>query len=202
VALHDHPSRPAAGNPPKHPTWILVLLGAVMVLAGLAVLLDVAFASIVSAVFIGAAAIVVGAFEIIHAAWTRGWGGLGWQMLLGLLYIALGLVLVGGAGSSVMVLTYVTVRWSGSGSLLLTYGLGLLLVLSGIVRILLAFRHWLEIGRIMLSSGAFGVLAGLVVLAEFPKMGFRVFGLLLGIDLISHGMAWLGYALRLRARAA
>jgi uncharacterized membrane protein HdeD (DUF308 family) len=181
VALHDHPSRPAAGNPPKHPTWILVLLGAVMVLAGLAVLLDVAFASIVSAVFIGAAAIVVGAFEIIHAAWTRGWGG---------------------AGSSVMVLTYVTVRWSGSGSLLLTYGLGLLLVLSGIVRILLAFRHWLEIGRIMLSSGAFGVLAGLVVLAEFPKMGFRVFGLLLGIDLISHGMAWLGYALRLRARAA
>lgn len=149
-----------------------------MILTGAAVLADVAFASLISSTFIGGAAILVGTFEIVYAIWTRGWGGFAWQTILGLLYIALGLLLIGVAGSE---------------TLLLTYGLGLLLMLSGIVRILFGFSHWREVGWFMLSSGAFGVLAGLVILAEFPKTGLWVLGLLLGIDLISHGLAWLGY---------
>jgi uncharacterized membrane protein HdeD (DUF308 family) len=47
----------------------------------------------------------------------------------------------------------------------------------------------------MLISGAFGVLAGLVILTGFPMSGLWVLGLLLGIDLISHGIAWLVYGL-------
>ena len=52
----------------------------------------------------------------------------------------------------------------------------------------------------MLLSGTFGVVAGLIVLAEFPKTGFWIFGLLLGIDLIAHGGAWLSYAFMSRTR--
>jgi uncharacterized membrane protein HdeD (DUF308 family) len=40
----------------------------------------------------------------------------------------------------------------------------------------------------------FGVLAGLVILTGFPKTGLWVLGFLLGVDLISHGIAWLSYA--------
>ncbi|MCB8821119.1 DUF308 domain-containing protein [Microvirga rosea] len=186
-------------SPTRPPGWVRLSLGGVMILAGIAVLADVAFASLVSSALLGAVAIVVGVFEVAYAAWTRGWGGLGWQMLLGLLYIALGVVLVGVAGSSVMVLTYIFVRSAGQGELLLTYGLGLVLLLSGIVRILLGYSRWRESGWIMLFSGAFGVLAGLIVLAEFPKTGLWIFGLLLGMDLIVHGAAWLGYAALPRA---
>ncbi|HEV2566541.1 MAG TPA: DUF308 domain-containing protein [Microvirga sp.] len=201
MAVHDTASITTTGGPARPPGWVRVLLGAVMILAGAAVLADVALASIISSVFLGGSAIVVGTFEIVHAVWTRGWGGLGWQMLLGLLYIALGLILVGVAGSSVMVLTYVLTRSTGSGELLVTYGLGLLLLLSGLVRILLGLSRRQEAGWVMLLSGAFGIVAGLVVLAEFPKTGLWVVGLLLGIDLIAHGPAWLGYAFLPRAKA-
>lgn len=181
-------------KPERPPGWIRLLLGGVMILGGIAVLADVALASLISSVFLGGAAIVVGIFEIVHAVWTRGWGGLAWQILLGLLYIVLGLLLVGVAGSSVMVLTYVLMRSTGSGELLVAHGIGLLLLLSGLTRILFWLSRRQEAGWTMLLSGAFGLLAGLVVLAEFPTTGLWVVGLLLGIDLIVHGAAWLGYA--------
>ena len=57
------------------PTWVRILLGVVLILAGLFVLGDVTLATLVSTMFIAAMAIVAGAFEIIHAFWTKGWGG-------------------------------------------------------------------------------------------------------------------------------
>jgi uncharacterized membrane protein HdeD (DUF308 family) len=46
-----------------------------MIVAGLLVLGDVALATLVSTIVIAALAIVAGGFEIIHAFWTKGWGG-------------------------------------------------------------------------------------------------------------------------------
>ena len=62
------------------PTWVRILLGIVFVLAGLFVLGDVVVATLISAIFIGAMAIVAGGFEIVHAFWTKGWGGFLWQL--------------------------------------------------------------------------------------------------------------------------
>jgi uncharacterized membrane protein HdeD (DUF308 family) len=76
---------------------------------------------------------------------------------------------------------------------MLTYVLGLLLLLSGILRIFVGVSRWQDAGWIMLSSGVFGVLAGLVILTGFPRTTLWVLGLLLGIDLMSHGAAWLTY---------
>ncbi|MBO1905454.1 HdeD family acid-resistance protein [Microvirga sp. 3-52] len=202
MTIPDPVSGPAKGTPPTPPGWVRLLLGAVMILAGVAVLADVAFASLVSPALIGIVAIVVGTFEIVHAIWTRGWGALPWQLVLGLLYVAVGIVLVGGAGSADMVVVSGIARSARSGGLLLTYGLGLLLAVSGIVRILLGVRHWRTGGWVMLLAGTFGVVAGLIVLAEFPKTGFWIFGLLLGLDLIVHGAAWLGFAFQPRARTS
>jgi len=185
----------------RPPGWVRLLLGGVMILAGLAVLADVAFASLVSASFVGAAAIAVGAFEIAHAVWTKERGALKWHVLLGFLYVAVGGALVGGAGLADVVVAPGIARSARAGSLLLTYGLGLLLMLSGAVRLLLVLSRWRESGWMMLSAGLFGIVAGLIVLAEFPKTGFWIFGLLLGIDLVVHGAAWLGRAVTLRARA-
>jgi uncharacterized membrane protein HdeD (DUF308 family) len=161
------------------PAWARYLLGLCLILAGLFVLGDLAAATIISTMFIGAVAVVAGAIEIINAFWTRKWGGFLWQILLGILYVAFGAALFSQPVSS---------------ALILTYFLGLLLLMSGIVRVLLSFRHWREAGWLMLLSGAFGVAAGLIVLTGFPKTGLWVLGLVLGIDLISHGAAWLTYA--------
>ena len=202
MAISEAGAGSGVRNPERPPGWIRLLLECVMILGGIAGLADVALASLISSVFLGGAAIVVGTFEVVHAVWTRGWGGLAWQILLGLLYIALGLIIVGMAGSSVMVLTYVLMRSTGAGELLVTHGIGLLLLLSGLIRVLFWLSRRKEAGWMMLLSGAFGLLAGLVVLAEFPKTGLWVVGLLLGIDLIVHGAAWLGYGFPRKAGAA
>ena len=62
------------------------------------VLGDVALATTVSTLLIGAVAIGVGAFEIAHAFWTREWAGLGRQVILGALYLVCGLALAAGFG--------------------------------------------------------------------------------------------------------
>lgn len=166
-----------------------------MLLAGLVVLTDVAFASIVTPVFIGTAAILVGTLEIVHALWARSWAAVWWQMLLGLLYIALGLILTDAAGSGVMeMLTNIVARSGRTQELLQTYTIGLLFTLSGIVRILLSISHWREAGWTMMLSGAFGAGAGLAILSEFPKLSLWMLALLLGIDFLTQGLAWLRFA--------
>jgi uncharacterized membrane protein HdeD (DUF308 family) len=172
---------------PAPPFWICVLLGLVMIGAGILVLGDIMLVTLISTIFIGWVSIIAGAFEIVHAFWTKGWGGFVWQVLLGILYVAFGIVLVGQPVASALILTYV---------------LGLVLLISGFVRILLGISHWREAGWIMLLSGAFGVLAGLVILTGFPATGLWVLGFLLGIDLISHGIGWLAYAWRPTTRSA
>ena len=183
MTTHDTGTSAAPDVPP---TWLRVLLGIVLIAGGVFVLGDVALATLVSALFIGFTAIVVGAFEIIHAFWTKGWGGFIWQILLGALYIVFGVMMV---------------SWPVPGAMLLTLVLGFVFLASGVVRIIVAFRHWSEAGWLMLLSGAFGIVAGIMILTGWPTTGIWLLGLLLGIDLISHGIAWLIYG-RLPAYAA
>lgn len=161
------------------PTWVRILLGLVLIAAGIFVLGDITLATLVSTLFIGAMAIVAGGFEIIHAFWTKGWGGFAWQILLGVIYVAFGIVLL---------------NQPVTGALVVTYALGLMLLISGIVRAFISVSHWQNAGWLMLLSGVFGILAGLVIITGFPMSGLWVLGLVLGIDLISHGVAWLTYA--------
>ena len=174
-------------NATSLPRWVCVLLGVVMIAAGFLVLADVVLFTVISAIFIGWMAIAVGAFEIVHAFWTKGWGGFLWQILLGILYLAFGIALATQPLVSALILTYI---------------LGIALLLSGITRILLGIRFWRESGWIMVLSGIFGVLAGLIILTGFPASGLWVLGLLLGIDLLSHGIGWISYAWRSTAQPA
>src|SRR5215470_4814036 len=90
----DMTTNDAASHPPAPPTWVRIVLGFVLILAGLLVLGDIAIAALISTMFIAGVAILAGAFEIAHAFWTKGWGGFIWQIFLGVLYIAFGIVLL------------------------------------------------------------------------------------------------------------
>jgi uncharacterized membrane protein HdeD (DUF308 family) len=170
---------PEQGYAAEHPMWLRLLLGLVLILAGMFVLGDVVFASIVSAMFIGVAAIVAGAFEIIHAFWTKGWGGFLWQILLGVLYICAGFVLL---------------SQPVAGALILTWVIGIVMLASGMVRLVVGIDRWSSMGWLLLLSGVFGIVAGLIILRGWPQSGLWFLGLLLGIDLIFHGVGWLATA--------
>ncbi|MDH2348794.1 MULTISPECIES: HdeD family acid-resistance protein [unclassified Bradyrhizobium] len=179
MTVYDSRSGIEALGPPR--LWVCALLGIVMIAAGVAALSDVVFATIVSVKLIGLTAIAAGAFEIVHAFWTKGWGGFLWQILLGALYLAFGLVLL---------------TQPASGALILTYFLGALLFASGAIRCVLSFAHWRQNGWMMLISGVFALLAGALILIGFPTISVWALGFLLSVDLISHGLAWLLYALQ------
>jgi len=84
-----------------------MLLGTVLIFAGVFVLGDVMVATLISAIFIGIVAIIAGAFEIIYAFWTKGWGRFLWQIFLGILYVAFGLTLVSEPVSGALTLTFI-----------------------------------------------------------------------------------------------
>jgi uncharacterized membrane protein HdeD (DUF308 family) len=164
---------------PHAPVWVALLLGIVLIAAGLFVLGDVALASVISAFAIGAAAVIGGGFEIAHAFWTPAWGSFAWRLLLGILYIVFGIALM--------------VRPDFS-SFILTYLLGFALVISGFVRVVLGYRYGGRTGRLLLLSGLVGIAAGIMILAHWPRSGLWAIGLLVGIDLIAHGLGWLAVA--------
>ena len=181
------PSAEPAGNSSPRSWWLYLLLGIVLLIGGALVLGDVVFASVISTIFIAWAILIVGIFQIAHAFSTVGWKGFVLDLLIGALYIAAG---------------YILLANPLSGALKLTLILGIIWIVSGVFRIILSFALWREAGWGLLLSGIVGALAGGLILSEWPSSGLWVLGLLLGVDLIFHGFAWIAYSLSLPSRQA
>jgi uncharacterized membrane protein HdeD (DUF308 family) len=175
------------GKDMSHRWGWFALFGILLIVGGLFMLWQLTVATIASVIFFGAVVLAGGAVQIVHAFTLRGWRGFLPHFLLGLLYVAFGfLVFVNPILASVA----------------LTLVLAALLVASGIVRIVMAVRHWPSWGWLLVLSGVFAILAGLVIFAGWPWTGLWVLGLLLGIDFILYGIGWVVFAFALMPRRA
>ncbi|MFA5956379.1 HdeD family acid-resistance protein [Hyphomicrobium sp.] len=163
--------------------WGAILVGAIFIFAGLFVLGDVVAATVISAVLIGILLVVAGASEVFQAFSAQHWRGFILRLLVGLLYAVCGLMLISDPAR---------------GSLILTFVFALSLIASGFVRIFQAMQYWEWFGSLLLISGIVGIVAGLVILAKWPVSGMWVLGLLVGIDLMLHGVWWISLGGRLR----
>lgn len=166
--------------------WI-VFLGIVYVIAGLVALSSVAWASVVTVFVVGVMMVVAGVAEIINAFQFKSWGKFFLWVLLGLLYVA--------AGIMTLENPLLAVKFLG---LLL----GISLLVSGVVRIMLAFsiRAGAAWGLVVLS-GLVTMLVGGVILAHWPVSSVYALGLFLGVDLVAAGVGWIAVGLGLKARA-
>jgi uncharacterized membrane protein HdeD (DUF308 family) len=156
-------------------------------IAGLFVLRNAVLATVVSAIVFGVALLIAGLFEIVQAFWAPHWSGVFWRLLVGAFYAVGGVVLVADPMAA---------------SVLLTLVFSAALIASGIARMLVAFSNWARFGPLLLLSGLVGVLAGLVILFKWPLSGLWVFGLVVGVDLVLHGVWWVasGWSAREGAR--
>lgn len=164
---------------PECPTgrwWVCALLGVVMLIGGVFVLFNVVAASIVAALFFAAAMIVSGAFQIAHSFAARGWKSVTLSLIVGILFLAAGVLLATNPLAT---------------SLGLTLAIAVMFFVSGIVRLVLAIRHWNDFGWLLLASGLLGITLGVVLFLGFPWSGLVVPGMLLGIDLLFNGAWWL-----------
>jgi uncharacterized membrane protein HdeD (DUF308 family) len=167
--------------------WGAIWLGGVLIFAGLFVLGDAVAAKTASTILFGLALLAAGSFEIVHAFWVPHWGAFFLRLLLGLFYVI----------SGAMLTAYPIASSSG-----LTIAFAAALIASGVVRLCLASEYWQRHGAWLLSSGLVGILAGCIVLLNWPIAGVWALGLVVGIDLLLHGAWWIMFGLSLRQRPA
>lgn len=166
--------------------WI-VALGVVFVLAGVVALGSVVAATASAVMIVGIMMIMGGAAELIAAFGVKDWKRAVFWGLLGVLYIAAGIIAILNPFAAASILTLM---------------LGAALVVGGVLRIFLAFemrsagKPW---GWVVFS-GLISLLLGFMIIAQWPASSFFVLGIFLGIDLIFIGSGWISMGLALKRR--
>ena len=153
-------------------------VGVLIVIAGVFCLFAPLIAGIAVAYLLGAAMVAAGVLELAAAIAQP------YRALARLGLVALGLVAI---GFGALVIAHPQEAVAS-----LTWLIGLSLLISGGVRIVLAFGA--EEARVpFFLAGAFSILLGVLLLVEWPLEGEWAFGVLLGLDLIATGLAMLGW---------
>jgi uncharacterized membrane protein HdeD (DUF308 family) len=166
--------------------WI-VGLGVLFIIGGAFSLLHVFAATVVAIIYIGAAMVVAGGFEIVTAFQIRPWGRALLWGVIGLLTLA------GGAA---------TARFPVLAAVSLTALIGTLLVVGGAMKLGLAWRlRGLSRYEWVAAGGVLSILFGLLILAEWPFSGLYVLGLLLGVNLLFEGIGWVAMGLAAKPAA-
>ena len=166
--------------------WI-VALGLVYLIAGIIALGSVVMATVASVLVVGAMMIVAGVAEVFGAFQMKSWGKFLIWALLGVLYIIAG---------------FLTFENPLFAAVLLTLFLGASLVVSGLIRLFLAFSMKRESPWVWVAvSSVITLLLGLLILARWPVNSVYILGVFLGIDLIFAGAGWVGLGLGLKRRA-
>jgi uncharacterized membrane protein HdeD (DUF308 family) len=168
--------------------WV-TLLGTGLVIAGALALSFPAIATVDSALVFGVLLLFAGALQISLSVWARGWSGIFLSVLVGLLYVFVGVVFIDRPVMAAGELTLV---------------LAVFMVAAGLVRVvsslILRFSGW----GWSLLNGAVTLLLGLLIWRHWPGDGLWVIGLLVGIELVFSGwsLVMLGQAVRAMARTA
>lgn len=163
--------------------WFLIL-GALMIIGGMAAIAHTAVAGAVVTVFIGILMIVAGAAQVVGSFWAGKWTGFLITLLSGIFYVVVGGMLL---------------KEPIAGEAALTLVVGAFFLASGIFRSVAAMslkmNHW---GWVLLN-GVVTALLGLLVLADWPATGLFAIGLFVGIDMIFNGWAYVMLAFGIRA---
>ena len=171
------------GDVTKKWRWLLALGIIWVVLGTIGLGMEVAL-TIASVMLFGAFLFAGGIFELIHAFQAKAWKGRLPAILIGLAYVAAG------------ILIFQDPLAASKG---LTLMLGALLLVIGIVRIVLAFGMKGHAGWIWLAlSGVLSLVLGFMIISKWPASGLWVIGLFVAIELIIQGWSCIFLALAAR----
>jgi len=181
------PQTASALEPLRAKSGWIIALGVIYVIVGFVALGSVVMATAASVLVVGIMMVIAGVAEVINAFQIKTWGKFLLWLILGALYILAGVV---------------TFENPLLAALILTLMLGAALVVSGIMRIILAFgmkegTPWIWV----VLSGAVTLLLGFMILTRWPVSSLYVLGLFLGIDLVIAGASWIGIGVGLKNRA-
>lgn len=161
----------------KHSLWYLIQSG-LMVLAGILALVYPAFSSIAVVVFLGWLLIITGVVQALGLIAARAVPHFWLQLVSVVLFLIVGALFLRNPGESLLTLTLLLIVF---------------FMVEGISKVIfsLTIRPFPNWGWVLLS-GVVGILLAMFLWASMPVTAIWFLGVLLGVGLISEGMA-LGY---------
>ena len=164
--------------------WI-VALGVIFMISGVIALGSVVMATQTAVFVVGIMMVMAGVSEIFTAFSVKEWGKFFLWLILGVLYVAAGIIAFENPLLTAGILTLM---------------LGFALVIGGVVRFIIAWhvrgagKPW---GWVALSA-LITLLLGLMIVARWPYSSVYTLGIFLGVDLLFIGSAWIGVGLALK----
>ncbi|MBS0432588.1 MAG: DUF308 domain-containing protein [Proteobacteria bacterium] len=182
MSAFAHAMADLAQTAKRHWGWYLAL-GILLILTGLLALYDSFAASIISILFLGAAILVAGIFQIAAAFGARGAGHILFLLLLGILDVVVGWMLI---------------QHPGIGALTVTLVLAIWLVFSGAFRFVSAFAYRFPQYGWAVLSGVVTFVLGCLLWTQWPVSGLWFIGFAIGLNFIFAGIAWAMFAMRVK----
>jgi uncharacterized membrane protein HdeD (DUF308 family) len=163
-------------------SWILAL-GIILIVVGTIAVAMPVVAGLATAVTFGALLLMGGIAQLVGAFWTRDWSGFFLSLLMGVLYVVVGLLFLRAPLKAEMAMTVL---------------LACVLMVGGLFRIIgslmFQFPHW----GWTLAGGAINLILGILIWQQWPEASLIVIGLFVGIDLIFTGWIWVMLSLALK----
>jgi len=162
--------------------WFLAL-GILLVLLGCAVISSSFYATIFSVFILGIFLLGAGIVQIVQAFLARKWSGLFLSLMLGILYIVIGVFCAARPAMAAVSLTL----WIAA----FCFVAGLFRMITSLI---LRFDQW----GWMFFSGLITFILGAMIYSEWPFSGLWVIGLFVGIDMLLSGWSWILISLTAR----
>jgi len=162
--------------------WFLWLLaGIASVVAGIIALANPFAATLTAELLAGYMFTAIGLLTLLSAFQDQGWGARVWAILLGVLITLFGINLIANPLEGVFQLTLIV---------------GVLMLIMGVFRVIIAFTPMAAGARgFLIVAGLLSVVLAVMILTSFPWSGAVVLGLFLAIELISNGISLIFVAL-------
>jgi uncharacterized membrane protein HdeD (DUF308 family) len=162
--------------------WIVALGVLIASMGGVALVLVVS-ATIATVYTIAVFMIVAGAAEIATGLGAKTWSRFLVWIVAGLAYIV---VAAFALAQPLVAAAFFTLL------------LGIGMIATGVVRIYLGTHLGTPLRSPVLFAGTLTALVGVLIVAGWPANSFVILGVLLGLDLVFWGAAWIRFGLRLR----
>jgi uncharacterized membrane protein HdeD (DUF308 family) len=162
--------------------WILAL-GIVLIVVGTLALAMPFAGSLASIVFLGALLLMGGIAQLVGAFWSRDWSGFFITLLMGVLYVVMGVMFFRHPGEALVAVTLL---------------LACAFIVGGLFRIIGSLMDQFPYWGWTLAGGAINLILGIYIYSQWPFDSFFIPGLFVGIDLIFTGWTWIVLALAIR----
>jgi uncharacterized membrane protein HdeD (DUF308 family) len=161
----------------KNWAWFLIWGIALVVLGVIAISATLA-TTVISVIFLGFLLLIAGILMVVDACsfWWHKWGGFLLHLILGILYLFVGIMLV---QSPILA------------SISLTLFLGIFYFIIGLFRLIYSLTLRTPNWGWSLFNAVISLLLGILILTSWPQSGLFIIGLFVGIDLLFTGWAYI-----------